>query len=199
MSLIEKIYQIDLDIKVESRYEPMEFIQGDTLNKIIFKISNSGKTFSLNQYVYRIILERPDGVKVKKTPKVDNERLIYNLGTTEIEKAGTVVAYMEIYDGPERITTKSFNFKVVKSMNNGGLIESETEYPVISQVIGDGLETQFYVTHNRNTLDVIVSIRTNQEPYEIVYADMTIIDPNTVLVTFAQAPATNQYKIIIIG
>ena len=68
-----------------------------------------------------------------------------------------------------------------------------------TQVIGDGSATQISVTHNLNTLDVIVGVRSNQAPYDVVYADITISNSNTISVAFAQAPTSNQYKIIVIG
>lgn len=68
-----------------------------------------------------------------------------------------------------------------------------------TQVIGDGTATEFTITHNLNTLDVIVAIRTNASPYEVVMAEISIVNSNSIKVLFAQAPTSNQYKVIVIG
>lgn len=68
-----------------------------------------------------------------------------------------------------------------------------------SQTLGDGTATTFNINHNLNTLDIIVGIRSNQVPYDIVYADITITNSNTIQVAFAQSPTADQYKITVIG
>lgn len=131
MSQIDKIYSLEIDLKSRPKYNPMEFVQRDTLNKIFITVTNNGQAVSLEDYTYDIILQRPDSAIVKATPALQEGKLVYNVGTTEIEKVGTVVAQIEIFFGQERITTKSFSFTVVEAINNGGIIiDSETNYPV---------------------------------------------------------------------
>lgn len=67
-----------------------------------------------------------------------------------------------------------------------------------AQTIGDGSATQYTVTHNFNNQDVIVSVR------EIATNDKVEVDirnngVNTVLITFASAPASNAYRVTVIG
>lgn len=66
-----------------------------------------------------------------------------------------------------------------------------------AQTIGDGTNTTFTITHGFNTSDVITAI------YEIatgtyVVTDAQIATANTVEVAFGSAPATNQYRVLII-
>lgn len=63
--------------------------------------------------------------------------------------------------------------------------------------IGDGTNTTYTINHNLNSKDVVVDL------YEIstgetVYADITRPTVNTAVVSFATAPTTNQYRVIII-
>lgn len=62
--------------------------------------------------------------------------------------------------------------------------------------IGNGAATSYAVTHSLNTVDVIVMIKDNTT-LEEVFADVVITDVNTVTVSFATAPASNAYRVII--
>ena len=62
--------------------------------------------------------------------------------------------------------------------------------------IGDGTATSYTVTHNLNTVDVIVMLKDNTS-LEEVFADVVITDVNNVTVTFATAPAADKYRVII--
>jgi len=64
--------------------------------------------------------------------------------------------------------------------------------------IGDGATTNIAVTHNLATTDVAVQVReiaTN----EVVLADVTVTSANVVTVGFATAPATDTYRVVVIG
>jgi hypothetical protein len=62
--------------------------------------------------------------------------------------------------------------------------------------VGNGAATSYAVTHSLNTVDVIVMIKDNTT-LEEVFADVVITDVNTVTVSFATAPASNAYRVII--
>lgn len=62
--------------------------------------------------------------------------------------------------------------------------------------IGNGSSLSFAVTHNLNTLDVIVQIVENSTG-DTVYTDVARTSVNVVTVTFNTAPTTNQYRIVI--
>ncbi|ARA99135.1 tail fiber protein [Geobacillus thermodenitrificans] len=65
--------------------------------------------------------------------------------------------------------------------------------------IGDGTTTTFTITHNLNTQDVVVTVRENASPYNVVFADVQITDANNIKVLFATAPSSNQYRVVVIG
>lgn len=62
--------------------------------------------------------------------------------------------------------------------------------------VGNGASLSFAVTHAMNSIDVIVMIKDNAT-LEEVFADIVITDANTVTVSFATAPASNAYRVII--
>jgi hypothetical protein len=66
--------------------------------------------------------------------------------------------------------------------------------------IGDAtpVETSFVLTHNFNTLDVVVMLR-EVASGELQFADYVASGVNTVTINFGTAPTTGQYRAIVIG
>jgi len=69
----------------------------------------------------------------------------------------------------------------------------------LSQNIGDGSATQFTVTHNFGMRDVAVEVYRNGGNYDTVLCDVERTSTNAVRLTFASAPTTNQYNVVVIG
>jgi hypothetical protein len=62
--------------------------------------------------------------------------------------------------------------------------------------VGDGTNTVYAVTHNLGTRDVIVQLYDNTT-YDSVYVDTVRTNIDTVTLTFATAPASNAYRVLI--
>lgn len=62
--------------------------------------------------------------------------------------------------------------------------------------VGNGTNTSFALTHSLNTRDVIVMIYDNTT-YEEVIADVVLTSTTVVTVSFATAPASNAYRVVI--
>lgn len=67
----------------------------------------------------------------------------------------------------------------------------------LSQTIGDGTATQFTVTHNFNTRDVIVTVRRASGNFDAVIVDVDYLTVNTVRLTFAAAPSAGAFQVFL--
>lgn len=67
-----------------------------------------------------------------------------------------------------------------------------------AESIGDGAATSYNVDHNLGTLDVTVQVYRNSDGVE-VECDVTRSTTNRVVVAFATAPTSNQYRAVVIG
>jgi len=64
--------------------------------------------------------------------------------------------------------------------------------------IGNGSATSYAVSHSLATRDVQVQVFSNST-YDTVEVDVVRTDSNTVTISFAVAPSTNAYRVVIVG
>lgn len=69
----------------------------------------------------------------------------------------------------------------------------------LAQAIGDGSATQFDVTHNFGTRDVVVEVYRNSGNYDTIQATVSRPTVNAVRINFAtgNAPTTNQFVVVV--
>lgn len=65
--------------------------------------------------------------------------------------------------------------------------------------IGNSVDTSITVTHNLGTRDVVVNVREAAGSYEYVNVDILATTENTITLGFGVAPASNAYRVIVIG
>ena len=68
----------------------------------------------------------------------------------------------------------------------------------VAESVGNGTLTSFVLTHNFGTRDVTVTVY-DTASYAEVFTDVAHSTINTVTVSFAEAPTTNQYRVVIVG
>jgi hypothetical protein len=69
----------------------------------------------------------------------------------------------------------------------------------VASNVGDGSATTYTVTHNLNSRDVIVRVFPNSGQYDDVEVDVQRTSVNAVALVFSSAPATNAYRVVVIG
>jgi hypothetical protein len=70
----------------------------------------------------------------------------------------------------------------------------------VTATIGNGTSTSFSITHNLATQDIIVQLIQTVSPYNFISpSQIQATDINSVAISFATTPATNQYRVIILG
>lgn len=65
--------------------------------------------------------------------------------------------------------------------------------------IGNNAATDFTVTHSLNTRDVTVEVYRNSTPWDKVLVDVERDSVNSVIVRFAVAPASNSFRVVVVG
>lgn len=98
-------------------------------------------------------------------------------------------------------TLKEIEEKLKSSDNARDLINNAVKNKAskMAKDIGDGTATEFTVSHNLNTQDVVITVRENNAPFTQVITDIEVTDVNNIKVKFAKAPAQNEYRVIIVG
>ena len=64
--------------------------------------------------------------------------------------------------------------------------------------IGDGVNTEYVVTHNLGTLNVSVTVIENSTG-QFVVPEIERIDSNSVRITFGFVPDLNAYQVLVLG
>ena len=124
----------------------------------------------------------------------DNIVILNSNATTASQDAGIEV---------ERGTVES-NVSVLwnETSDTWTLTNDGTNYHNITRKfsydVGDTSNTNFSITHNLGTRDVVVNIYDNAT-YDTVEADVVRTSTSVVTVSFAVAPGNNAYRVVIIG
>jgi hypothetical protein len=85
------------------------------------------------------------------------------------------------------------------SVAAGGIsVDTSVVARKFSQTIGDGSSTSYALTHNLGTQDIHLSVREVASNNAII-VDWTATSTTQATVTFAVAPATNTYRVTVIG
>lgn len=105
----------------------------------------------------------------------------------------TVLGLAEIATQTE-VNTGTDDQRIVTPLKLKTLLDNRTGGYAAN--IGNGSATSYAVSHGLGTIDVNVMLKDNSTLAQ-VFADVVITDANTVTVSFAVAPASNAYRVII--
>jgi len=68
-----------------------------------------------------------------------------------------------------------------------------------TEVIGDGTTTEFWIYHNLNSAEVLITVRETSGNLSYVYPEIRKIDNDTAKIVFDVAPATGAYSVFVSG
>jgi len=97
-----------------------------------------------------------------------------------------------------RLTTAEGNISTNASDISGIQAELVGVTHKVAASVGNGSNLSFALSHNLNTLDVVVTVYDNSTK-DTVECDVVRTDADTVTVSFAVAPSTNAYRVVIVG
>ena len=69
----------------------------------------------------------------------------------------------------------------------------------VAVAIGDGSNTTLTATHNLNTRDVVIRVYEAATPWREVFPDIALPTVNAAELTFATAPTSGQYRVVVVG
>lgn len=88
------------------------------------------------------------------------------------------------------------------SFNGSAAVTAAIDTSVVARKYSTALTgsaTSYTVTHNLGTRDVQVSVRETGSPYAKVEPDIAMATTNTVTISFAVAPTSDQYTVTVVG
>ena len=127
--------------------------------------------------------------------ELDDNNIVLNANaTTATENAGIEVERGTVEDNVSLLWNET--------NDNWTLTNDGTNYHAItrkySEDVGDTSNTVFALDHNLGTRDVTVQVYDNST-YDTVEVDVVRTTADRVTVTFATAPGTNAYRVVIVG
>ena len=102
----------------------------------------------------------------------------------QFSSAGVVIAGTGI--------TKTGNVIALDSAGGYGVRKAQAD-------VGDNSSTDLSITHNLSTRDVAVQVYNKTTPYETVFCDVERTSTSAILLRFATAPGTAQYRVVLLG
>ena len=88
--------------------------------------------------------------------------------------------------------TKTGNTIALDTGNGYGVRKAQAD-------VGDGSSTDLSISHNLSTRDVAVHVCNKTTPYETVFCEVERTTTAAILLRFAVAPTTAQYRVVVLG
>ena len=143
-----------------------------------------------------------DGIEIDAATPSDTNVLKYDAGLNKYVPgvASTVASLDDLTDviisgvTPNQVLKFNGTNWVNSEAPSGGTIGS-----TFSAAIGDGSETEYILTHNLSTRNIVVSITEENSPYGAVSAYWEATDLNNVTIYFASPPASDSIRVNVYG
>lgn len=179
--------------------------QGTQYQGTQWKVSTSGTitigttSITINQFGASINYTAGNGLSLAGT--VFSIQLVTNSGL--VASGAGLGVQLQSASG---LQLGSTGLAILPQPTNSGLVVDSTGVAIdptyiarkFAQTIGDGTTNNYTVTHNLNNQDVTVQVR-DTASNSVVIVDIAMTNANSVTISFAQPPATNAYRVVVIG
>jgi len=193
-------------------------IQGVTLSAGV-RVLLTAQTDATENGLYEVVT----GVGLQRTADANADSEMTNgmlVGVTGGDLMNQVI-WMLITADPITLGTSELEFQKFRSIHDlsvasstgleltaGGLLQyadvavarktlgAAEEY---SALVGNGVDTTYTVTHNMNTDLAAMPVVIRVSDGEFAIAQIKRVSANAISVTFGSAPATNAYKVVVVG
>lgn len=116
-------------------------------------------------------------------------------GTTAPAASETVAGIAELATQGEA-DAGTDDARIITPLKLATSVWAKKKYAV---AFGDGAATQYTITHNLNSRDVVVSVYRNSGAYDQVICDVEHTTVNTLTLRFAAAPSSNQFRVVVVA
>lgn len=143
---MKKTFKTTVSVKEENKLNILRgLVQYDTLNEVQIRLSDGYNAFDYtgcDNIVLKVL--KPDGTayidslgdRILATSPEDGV-ITLMLDGQATAAAGVCQSVIELYAAGEKMTTSRFNYEVFPNLPVGEAIESETEYPILQQLLMD--------------------------------------------------------------
>lgn len=148
--MVNKTFNIPLDLKVPSASYDVEVVEGDNGNIFVITLTDDGDTVDLSGCKVLAVFSRPDGATVQQdtdghgiTVGGDHDNIVTIDLYTSSFRPGTVVCELQVYSGAGQdtlVTSAQFTFQCCRSIMNDDTILSEEKYPILVGLISQVTE-----------------------------------------------------------
>lgn len=108
--------------------------------------------------------------------------------------------FLDLFLATSTTTSDRVQIDVLKFGATGRIEETTVAaYFNYASNVGNGSSTSFLITHNLDSRDIMVQVRRNTSPYDQIDCAVEFTSTNSVTLTFASAPATDEFRVIIVG
>lgn len=160
---------------------------------------HDGVTYGRKDETWQPVLNLEDGGTVEKDLTVEGHFITHGraeIGTTVAAgQVGLEVARDSIFHGKTTVRTPLTG---VEAANKDYVDQEIAGRKYASTITGNGSDREFDIKHDLDSRDVLVGIY--DQDHKLVLADVESTDPDEVMISFANPPATGRsYHVVVMG
>jgi hypothetical protein len=132
-------YEFTLDYKIFKGYPVMIYTKGDAeATPMIITLTDRNIAENLTNKYVTVTIKRPDNQSFVYTANiVAQNKISFTPNLQALNTQGIVLANIQVYEDNIRVSTTRFQYLVAGELINGELVEDDSNFPVLSNLIDD--------------------------------------------------------------